>query len=237
MRQIHLTAKQKGLPQEKLDALQSDKYARLDAEELKGSTGVYAKDYEPNVRHQLAKHGLTERDFHARTNGSNSHYVEDGVIFINGVRLRYEVKTGDGIVGYIKPTRNPEFDENDILPGIDLVIYACEVKEMQDEDDILDNSVVLTRSEFLTFLAVNGPKRSRTVATATKFGTNDKFWRDKNRAYNEFVKNHPYTELPFLPPWKDCIVLQPTYRDARQKACLSGDYTSLRTFLEENGRA
>lgn len=221
MNRIELTAKKHGLGQQTLNDLQNKKYARLEAEEAKRSTGVYAKDFEPNVRHLLTKHGLTRNDFHCRTNGSNTHYIEDGVIFVNGQRLRYEVKTGDGIIGYIEPSEDPEWNEDDILPGVDLVIYACEVKEMTCEDDILDNTIVLMRNGFLTFIATEGPKNKKTVRTATKFGTNDKFWREQNKKGGH---------------WRDCIVLQPTYRRARQIACLSGEYTSLRTFLEENDR-
>lgn len=218
---VKLTAKKKGLNQEKLDQLQMEKTERLEREERKGSTGVHGKGYEPNVRHLLTVHGLSENDFHARTNGSNTHIVEDGVLMINGRRIKYEVKSGDGIVGYIEPTEQPVFDENDIFPGIELIMYTAEPKKLDSEDMILDRTLVLTREQFLAFIACEGPKRAQSVRTAVKFGTNDHTLREINTCGGN---------------WKDCITLQPTYRAARAAACKGHQYKTLRDFLQELGR-
>lgn len=223
MNYIRMTAKKRGINQEQLDVLSTAMYERIVRESLKGSTGYLGKYYEPIVRHLLTAHGLTARDFHARENGSNQHDIEDGVLFLNGKRIKYEVKTGDGIIGWIAPTEEPAWSEDDILPGIDFVIYTCEVKQLTCEDDVLDNSVVLTRTEFLQFISTEGPKRSQTVRTATKAATNDQHLRELNDKFNE--------------KWRDCIIMQSAYRKARQAACESGNYCSLRSFLQENGRA
>jgi hypothetical protein len=222
MRRIELTAKKGGLGQKKLNELQSAKYARLDAEERKHSTGVFGKDYEPNVRHLLAKCGLTKNDFHCRENGSNTHYIEDGVIWIDGVRLRYEIKTGDGIIGSFEATETPIFDEDLIFPGIDLVIYTCEPRKMESEADIKNRSLVLTRSEFIQFISTEGPKNKQCAKTATKFGINDHYYRDMN--------NEQGTK------YRDCIILQPSYRKARESACKSERWMKLGEFIEKYGR-
>ena len=216
MIEIELNAKRRGLKQEALDDELNAMWDGLHSEEALGSTGWFNKGYEPSVRHLMASHGLVEGDAHARRNGTNS-YIDDGVIFINGQRFRYEVKSGDGIVAQFPMTETPVFDEDMILPGADLVVYTCEVKELRDEDDVLDNSIVLTRAEFLEFIATEGPKRNKTVKSAVKFGMNSPMARR--------------TKM------KDCICLQPTYRKARQDACLSGNYLSLRSFLQDIGRA
>ena len=223
MNYIHLTAKKKGLNQAQLNVLSREMYERILRESLKGSTGYLGKYYEPIVRHLLTAHGLTARDFHARENGSNQHIVEDGVLVIDGQRIKYEVKSGDGIIGWLEPSEDPAWSEDDILPDVDLIVYTCEVKNLTCEDDILDNSVVLTRSEFLQFISTEGPKRSQTVRTATKTATNDQHLRELNSKFNG--------------KWRDCIIMQSAYRKARQAACESGNYLSLRSFLQEKGRA
>lgn len=234
MKYIELTRKRRGLAQEALDTQNSALYARLRQEatlteeamaagKTKGSTGSNGKYAEPIVRHLLTAHGLTADDMHARTNGSNTHVVEDGVLYIQGARVKYDVKTGDGIVGYIEPTAHPTWTEDDILPELDLVIYACEVESFASEDDVLDGFIVLTRAEFLEFISVNGPKRKQNPITATKAATNGKDLRYYNKHAEEKLR--------------DCITLQPAYRAARAAACESGMYLSLRSFLQDIGRA
>lgn len=227
---FELKAKRKGISQDKLNQAQEAAFDRLDKQDTKGlqehgraSTGRYGKMYEPAVRHQLSARGLESYDYKARPN--DGRY--DGKLFYNGHYLKYEIKTGDGIVGDMMPTDQPSWTEDDILPKADIVIYCAEPSLLEDEDDLLDNSVALYRAEFLEFIAVNGPKRSQSVRTATKAGTNDAYWRAVNC---DRKKNGEK-------PVRDCICLQSAYRAARWNACISGEYRSLRTLLEELGRA
>ena len=215
---IKLSAKKRGLSQEKLTSEQLAMMARIVSEAMKGSTGALGKLYEPIVRHLMTAHGLSVGDFRAR-----SQEKADIVVHIGGRALTVEVKTGDGIVaGY----HDGQLEEADILPGKDVIVYCTEPGELEDIDSLLDNSIAVTRSEFINGVLTAGQKRHPNFRSGLKAATNNSALRATNRE----------RQAMGLEPIRDCYTMQPTYRKARWALCQSGEYTTLRTFLEEIGR-
>lgn len=120
--------------------------ARYAQEKKKGSTAErYAysmKKVEYVIRHECYEGGLrSEEDFRARRQGS-----PDIILTINGVRGRGEVKCGGTVSkgGWC----GENFDECDIMPDAVYVIIPL-ITEIYDDDDVYDNSIILTRAEYL----------------------------------------------------------------------------------------
>lgn len=144
-----MQAKYKGLSQERLTSAEHAQDARLAMEREKGSTAErYAfsmKKAETVIRHHLNLRGLrSEQDVRAR-----SATKDDAYLWIAGKRYVAEVKCG-GTVG--KPEIDGSWTEEDILPRADYVIVPV-IDRIEDEDDLLDMSVILTRAEWLELCA------------------------------------------------------------------------------------
>lgn len=215
---IKLEAKKRGLSQDKLTTEQLAMLARIARESQKGSTGALGKLYEPIVRHLMTAHGLSMGDFRARTQEK-----ADIIVYVEGHAVTVEVKTGDGIVANYN---DGQLEEADILPGKGAIVYCTEPGELEDLDDLLDNSIVVTRAEFIGGVLCAGQKRHPNFRSGLKAATNSAALRAENKERQAIG----------LEPIRDCYTMQPTYRKARWALCQSGEYTSLRTFLEEIGR-
>ena len=215
---IKLSAKKRGLSQEKLTSEQLAMLERIAKETVKGSTGALGKLYEPIVRHLMSAHGLSIGDFRAR-----AQEKADIVVYIDGRAVTVEVKTGDGIVANYN---GGKLEEADILPGKDVVVYCTEPSALEDIDSLLDNSIAVTRSEFINDVLTVGQKRHPNFRSGLKTATNNTALRAVNRE----------RQTMGLEPIRDCYIMQPSYRKARWALCQSGEYTTLRTFLEEIGR-
>lgn len=189
--------------------------------------------------------------------------------------IRIEIKSGSGIVAQLTPRLGlrsiDEFDESVILPKADMVIYAAKPGEFETLDDLLDNSVVMDRSEFITMVSNAGGKRKSGFTTCFSVQCNNTALAAKNKAlaglteiYDEngdkvlgadgkpvlvptvrIIKDKKTGEEKETrrgcPRWTDCIVMQTSYLDARAEAVdlglATGEMMSLRTWLEEIGRA
>lgn len=196
----------------KFDAAHDDFIRKLNESAEKGSTGIFGIYFEDIVRYCWRKTGLAPDDFRVHSAGEH-----DALNLKNG---GLEVKTGNGIIGY---TRTESISE-EFCPLDKYVAYTAKPQEMRTLDDVLDNTLLFTREEFLQFIATVGLKRKAgNFASGCKLGVNDKALRKANKVLPRGAKFH------------DCIVLQPAYLEARYAACISGEYTTLRTFLEENG--
>lgn len=157
-----------------------------------------------------------------------------------------------------------EYSEADILPGADLVIYAAKPGEFETLDDLLDGTAVLTRAEFIAMVSSAGGKRKSGFETCFSVQCNNSALVAKNKtlparveimdkATGKKVKVPTTREITDqktgekkttrrgCPRWTDCIVMQTAYLDARAEAVelglAMGDMVSLRTWLEDNGRA
>lgn len=196
----------------KFDTAHDDFINDLNEAGAKGSTGIFGIYFEDIVRYCWRKSGLAPDDFRVHSAGEH-----DAMNRKNG---GLEVKTGSGIIGY---TRTETISE-EYCPLDKYVAYTAKPQEMRTLDDVLDNTLLFTREEFLQFVATIGLKRKAgNFASGCKLGVDNKALRKANETRPRGAKLH------------DCIVLQPTYLEARYAACISGEYTTLRTFLEENG--
>lgn len=164
--------------------------------------------------------------------------------------IRIEIKSGSGIVATLPAelgTRSiADFDESWILPGADLVIYAAKPAEFGTLDDLLDSTVVLTRSEFIEMVSSAGGKRKSGFETCFSVQCNSTALVKKNAALpgREIVDKKTGEKKITkrgCPRWTDCIVMQTSYLDARAEAVelglATGEMISLRSWLEDNGRA
>lgn len=177
----------------------------------KGSTGSDADYFEAIVRHIWKKAGLTPDDFRVHTRAEH-----DAISRKNG---GLEVKTGNGIIGYTRTeTISADFCRLDKY-----VAYCAKPAELTSLDDILDNTLIFTRDEFIEFVGTVGLKRKAgNFASGCKLGVNSTALREANKSLPRGAKIH------------DCITLQPAYLEARWLACQSGEYLTLRSFLDEN---
>lgn len=164
--------------------------------------------------------------------------------------LRIEIKSGSGIVAQLPAqlgTRSiADFDESWIYPNADLVIYAAKPGEFETLDDLLDNTAVLTRREFIDMVSTNCGKRKSGFESGFSVQCNNSALIEKNKALpgREIVDKKTGEKKITkrgCPRWTDCIVMQTSYLDSRAGAIdlglATGDYISLRTWLEDNGRA
>lgn len=144
-----MEAKKRGFGQATLDGLEQEMVARYATERAKGSTAekftISAKAAEVYIRHHIMVRGLTSKaDFRARRAGK-----ADGRLYIDGHPFDYDVKTG-GTVG--SPKADGNWDEEDILPKVQYVIFTV-MDIVEDEDDILDDSIIFTREAWLELCA------------------------------------------------------------------------------------
>lgn len=230
MFEIEMFQKGHGLCQSRIDAeklalierMQAEAASKLneDGSVRKGSTGWAGKYFETLVRFFLYKDGLRAADFRAHSSSK-----ADFTLNFNGHRYAGEIKTGDGICAAYGVN---ELEADDVLPGKHLIVYCTEPQELSTVDDLLDNTVVVTRDEFLQVVLTAGQKRKPNWRSGLKPGVNSKALREANKARRAIDKKAPIQY--------DCYTMQPTYRKARWELCQSGELTSLRTFLEEIGR-
>lgn len=164
-------------------------------------------------------------------------------------RVRIEVKSGSGIVAQLAPELSKrsiaDFDPSVILPNADLVIYAARPGDFWTLDELLDNTAVLTRSEFIEMACKAGGKRKSGFETCFSVQCNNSTLVKKNQQLPGRVIVDKKTGEKKITKrgcerWTDCIVLQTAYLDARADAIdmglATGEMTSFRTWLEENGR-
>lgn len=196
---------------------------RLEAEMAKKSTGAYGKLTEVLVRHMLMAAGLEPADFRARPQGK-----DDAMIRVDGRTETFEVKTGGGIVYYSdEPSQTLQLPEADVLfNGADLVAWAPEAPTFTCMDDLLDGTFIVPRALFLSQVLTAGQKRKPCWQSGLKTGTNSKVLREANKARAEGEK-----------PYRDCFIFQPTYWPAMVEEVNNGEYDTLRTYLEDIGRA
>lgn len=186
-------------------------FLKLELAMERGSTGAYGDYLDAIVRHLWKKSGLEPDDFRVHNKGEL-----DAMSRSNG---GLEIKTGNGIIGYTRTeTISPEF-----CKLAKYVAYCAKPQELSSVDDVLDYVLVFTRDEFIEFVGTCGLKRKAgNFASGCKLGVNSKDLRKLNEKRERGNKLH------------DCIMLQPAYLEARWAASLNGEYTTLRTFLEEN---
>ena len=178
----------------------------------------------------------------------------DIVVYLPGAdgkkrRVRIEVKSGSGIVTTLSPelsTRSiADFDPSVILPLADLVIYAAKPGEFTCLDDLLDNTAVLTREEFIAMVCSAGGKRKSGFETCFTVQCNNTALVKKNqelpgREIIDKKTGEKKITKRGCPRWTDCIVMQTSYLEARADAIdtglATGEMLSFRSWLEENGR-
>lgn len=164
--------------------------------------------------------------------------------------FRIEIKSGSGIVAQLAPEKGlrsiADFTEDVIMPGADLVIYAAKPGEFTCLDDLLDNTAVLTRREFIDMVSTNCGKRKSGFESGFSVQCNNSALIEKNRELpgREIIDKKTGEKKITkrgCERWTDCIVMQTSYLDARADAIdlglATGEYISLRTWLEDNGRA
>lgn len=195
--------------------------------------------------------------------------VTDLIVFPMGPdgkrhRFNCEIKSGCGIVTKHDMAKQDDnilaHSEDEIYPEADLIIFAPRADEFSELDELLDETLVLTRYEFLEFLYNNTGKQRHGFDVAFKLATNNGALRAKNAEREPRMvldkKNRPVlykaSELPDGDPrvgtpkytmrgvagrWTDCITIQEAYRDQLVEAVLANwQYTTLRCWLEDNGR-
>lgn len=205
-----MTRKGHGLGNARVAELQDGLDERIVRELSKGSTGGWAKYYEVLIRWVLHKNGLDEKDFRAR----EANRVD--------AKRDHEVKTGDGIVVDQRHYYGDETTEADILPGARWVIYTPDARTLTCWDDLLDNSWVMTREQFLHTFLLQGQKRHPNLWSGLKKCTDNLSLREQNKS------------LPRGQKLYDSFQLQPTYHDARVEWLEgSGEALTFREYLEE----
>lgn len=118
-------------------------YARVCAEKAKGSTAerydFSMKAVEAIIREAVYKR-MKAADYRARSAGKADLYL-----YINGKRAKAEVKCG----GTILSNAPLDWDEDDLFADAPYIVFPV-ITEIHDEDDVLDNSLIFTREEFLS---------------------------------------------------------------------------------------
>lgn len=190
-------------------------YDKLELAELRGSTGSTADMIEAIVRHVCRPSGLDYKDI--RVHSSGEHDVSTR---IKNIILHMEIKTGNGIVGY---TRTETIDQH--YCKLDKYVAYCPApKTCATLDDVLDTTLVFTRDEFIAFVGTVGLKRKAgNFSSGCKLAVNSKALREENKL----------RKLRGEKPLHDCIALNPAYQEARIRAMESGEYMTLRSFLQE----
>lgn len=215
MEKINLMNKNKRNTQTGFEARVNDFYRKLELAELRGSTGSTADMIELAVRHACKPSGVMYNDI--RVHSSGEHDVSTRV---ERKLLRVEVKTGNGIIGY---TRTETIDER--YCKLDQYVAYCPTpKTCATLDDVLDTTLVFTRDEFIAFVGTVGLKRKAgNFSSGCKLAVNSKALREENKL----------RKLRGEKPLHDCIALNPAYQEARIRAMESGEYMTLRSFLQE----
>ena len=230
--------------QRKLDELKAAAYAKY----ANAGTGSAGSQFEIAVVQVASASGI------------KSEFVKaagkvDLIVYLPGTdgrrhRIQIEIKSGSGIVAQLEPelgTRSiADFTEDVILPTADLVIYAAKPDEFETLDDLLDNSAVFTRREFIDMVSAAGGKRKSGFETCFSVQCNNTALVKKNqdlpgREIVDKKTGEKKITKRGCPRWTDCIVMQTSYLDARADAVdlglATGEMVSLRTWLEDNGRA
>jgi len=210
MKKIDITPKSK-VGAQKFSAAHDAFFLKLELALEKGSTGAYGDYLDAIVRHLWKKSGIDADDFRVHNKGEL-----DAMSRSNG---GLEIKTGNGILGYTRTeTISPDY-----CKLAKYVAYCAKPQELASVDDVLDYVLIFTRAEFIDFVGTCGLKRKAgNFSSGCKLGVNSKELRELNKGLPRGAKLH------------DCIMLQPAYLEARWTASLNGEYTTLRTFLEEH---
>lgn len=229
-------------------------------------TGSDGDQFEIAVRQLVAHRGVNRAEV-------QSAGKVDQIAYMAGTdgkkhRSRIEIKSGSGIVAQLEPELGlrsiSDFSEADILPDVDLVIYAAKPAEFETLDDLLDGTAVLARIEFIKMVEGAGGKRKSGFETCFSVQCNSTALVKRNKelpAVVEIVDRTTGSKVKVpttreivdkktgetkitrrgCPRWTDCIVMQTSYVDSRAEAVelglAMGEMVSLRTWLEDNGRA
>lgn len=243
IRSFEFTAKAKQ-SQAKLDQLMAKVYEKY----ANAGTGSDGDQFEKAVEQLISASGVKSENIQ----GSGK---VDRIVYLAGSdgkkhRFNVEIKSGSGIVAQLEPelgTRSiADFTEDVILPSADLVIYAAKPGKFTSLDDLLDSTAVLVRSEFIQMVSTNCGKRKSGFESGFSVQCNNSALVEKNRSLpgREIVDKKTGEKKITkrgCPRYTDCIVMQTSYLDARADAIdlglAMGEMISLRTWLEDNGRA
>lgn len=236
--------------QSQLNELMAKAYAKY----AHAGTGSEGDQFEKAVEQVASAGGV--RTEHIKASGK-----VDLIVYLPGAdgkkrRVQIEIKSGSGIVAQLPAELGlrsiADFSEDVIMPKADLVIYAARPGKFECLDDLLDSTVVLTRVEFIRMVSENCGKRSSGFTSGFSVQCNNSSLVAKNKE----LKGRPMMDKhgnPVLDEkgevkmtrrgcerWTDCIVMQTAYLDNRAEAVeqglATGEMTSLRTWLEDNGR-
>lgn len=213
------------------------------------STGNDGDKYEKGCSQLVSAHGI-KSEFVAKQGRA------DLIVYLPDPETdklrRYviEIKTGSGIVAMLEPECSQrsikDFTEDDVLKGVDLVIYHPEPKNLTSVDELMDTSCVMTREAFIQMVCEAGGTRKAGFTTCFTVQVNNTALVKKNRElpgreyYNKKTGKVEITKRG-CPRWTDCICLQSQYLESRaymiRTGIKAGRIENLRKWLERNGRA
>ena len=138
-------------------------------------TGKYGKVLEDRTRDALKAHGIRiVEDVKARRLDR-----VDTLVSVNGKRVRIEVKSGagavgyrmgDGMGGYINPFTKADFVEEEVFPTADLIVWYPWGAQAIAHADPFKMGWVFTREEFLRMMERIGKKGLKSCLRVTKNG-------------------------------------------------------------------
>lgn len=184
------------------------------------STAKSSKPFECVVRCLLAGPTTTKADLRARAAEKIDASVKMGHKYV-----RYEIKTGGGILYTLKRGEEPtERDPERVFPKVQYVVYhACAnaIEDTENEtalDKLLDETVVLSREAFIELLSQCGGAKG--FQGATKYCMNSKSARAAKRP--DAVQFQPIAKERFAKMIREGID--------------NGELDTLRTHLQDIGR-
>lgn len=138
-------------------------------------TGKFGKVLEVRTRDALMAHGIrVAEDVKARRLDRT-----DTLVYVNGKRVRIEVKSGagavgyrmgDGMGGYINPFTKADFVEEEVFPTADLIVWYPWGAQAIAHADPFKMGWVFTREEFLRMMERIGKKGFKSCLRVTKNG-------------------------------------------------------------------
>lgn len=140
-------------------------FARLGAEDCKGSTGSIGKLMDYCVRDYLLSKGVKNaNDIRCRHQDK-----ADAVIYAHGKKLTFEIKTACGAVMYGKGLTKSDIIAENIYPKVSYIVYAAEVTYL-NRDNFSGMMLVFTRDQFVQMLEETGKKGLQSSLKVGKSG-------------------------------------------------------------------